>query len=128
MSANNRSTLFILAGAKPKGLPQMLQGIGSTRYGLGGLLDSTLIEKYSARLREAGFTADEIMTVPVEIEGEKTAGLVVRYAGRNAKAKPIAPATAPPGSSFSRIPGARTSCVSTWRRSAIRSSATASTG
>jgi acetylornithine deacetylase/succinyl-diaminopimelate desuccinylase-like protein len=50
----------------------------------------TLIENYSRRLREAGFTADEIMTVPVEIDGEKTAGLVVRYAGRNAKAKPIA--------------------------------------
>ena len=49
-----------------------------------------LIAKYAARLREAGFTADQIMTVPVEIEGEKTAGLVVRYAGRDAKAKPIA--------------------------------------
>ncbi len=49
-----------------------------------------LIEKYAARLREAGFKADEIQTVPLEIEGEKTAGLVVRYAGRNANAKPIA--------------------------------------
>lgn len=49
-----------------------------------------LIEKYSARLREAGFAAADIMPVPVEIDGEKTAGLVVRYAGRNAKAKPIA--------------------------------------
>lgn len=49
-----------------------------------------LIEKYSAYLRDAGFRAEEIESVPVEIDGEKTAGLVVRYAGRNAKAKPIA--------------------------------------
>lgn len=49
-----------------------------------------LAEKFAARLREAGFRADEIEIVPVEIDGEKTAGLVVRYAGRDPKAKPIA--------------------------------------
>ncbi len=50
----------------------------------------TLIESYAARLRAAGFRAEDIETVPLEIDGEKTAGLVVRYAGRDPKAKPIA--------------------------------------
>ncbi|MGF7151832.1 acetylornithine deacetylase/succinyl-diaminopimelate desuccinylase-like protein [Sphingomonas zeicaulis] len=49
-----------------------------------------LIEKFSARLRKAGFRAEDIQVVPVDIDGEKTAGLVVRYPGRNPGAKPIA--------------------------------------
>ncbi|MCD2323328.1 M20/M25/M40 family metallo-hydrolase [Sphingomonas sp. IC-56] len=49
-----------------------------------------LAEKFAKRLREAGFRADEIEMLPIEIEGEKTVGLVVRYAGRNPLAKPIA--------------------------------------
>ena len=69
---------------------QMLEEAIATPTAKGRGQVPTLIEKYSARLREAGFKADEIMTVPVEIEGEKTAGLVVRYAGRNQSAKPIA--------------------------------------
>lgn len=50
----------------------------------------TLIAKFSARLREAGFPAEDIVAIPVEVDGEKTAALVVRYAGRDPKAKPIA--------------------------------------
>ena len=49
-----------------------------------------LAEKFAKRLREAGFRDDEIVMLPIEIDGEKTVGLVVRYAGRNPKAKPIA--------------------------------------
>ncbi len=69
---------------------QMLEEAIATPTAKGRGQVPALIEKYSARLREAGFKADEIQTVPVEIDGEKTAGLVVRYAGRNAAAKPIA--------------------------------------
>lgn len=49
-----------------------------------------LAENFARRLREAGFRDDEIQMLPVEIDGEKTVGLVVRYAGRNPAAKPIA--------------------------------------
>lgn len=69
---------------------QMLEEAIATPTAKGRGQVPALIEKYSARLREAGFRAEDIQTVPVEIDGEKTAGLVVRYAGRNAKAKPIA--------------------------------------
>ncbi|AJP71184.1 M20/M25/M40 family metallo-hydrolase [Sphingomonas hengshuiensis] len=49
-----------------------------------------LAEKFAKRLREAGFRDEDIQMLPVEIDGEKTVGLVVRYAGRNPAAKPIA--------------------------------------
>lgn len=49
-----------------------------------------LAEKFATRLREAGFTDADIQMLPVEIDGEKTVGLVVRYAGRNPSARPIA--------------------------------------
>ncbi len=49
-----------------------------------------LAEKFAVRLREAGFRDEDIQMLPVEIDGEKTVGLVVRYAGRNPAAKPIA--------------------------------------
>jgi carboxypeptidase PM20D1 len=50
-----------------------------------------MIAKMSERLKAAGFADDDIQTVPVEIDGEKTAGLVVRYRARpGSTAKPIA--------------------------------------
>jgi acetylornithine deacetylase/succinyl-diaminopimelate desuccinylase-like protein len=49
-----------------------------------------LADKFAARLREAGFRADEIEILPVDVDGEKTVALVVRYTGRNPNAKPIA--------------------------------------
>lgn len=45
---------------------------------------------FAARLKEAGFREEDITMMPLEIDGEKTTGLVVRYAGRNPKAKPVA--------------------------------------
>lgn len=56
----------------------------------GGGQVPVLAEKFAAHLRQAGFRDEDIQIVPVEIDGEKTAGLVVRYAGRDPKAKPIA--------------------------------------
>lgn len=50
-----------------------------------------MIEAMRARLTAAGFAADDIQTVPIEIDGEKTAGLVVRYRAKpGSTAKPIA--------------------------------------
>jgi carboxypeptidase PM20D1 len=50
-----------------------------------------MIAKMSERLKAAGFADEDIQTVPVEIDGEKTAGLVVRYRARPGNtAKPIA--------------------------------------
>ncbi|QNE32416.1 M20/M25/M40 family metallo-hydrolase [Sphingomonas sp. NBWT7] len=69
---------------------QMLEEAIATPTAKGRGQVPALIEKYAARLRAAGFAAEDIQTVPVEIDGEKTAGLVVRYAGRNPRAKPIA--------------------------------------
>ncbi|WP_169542479.1 M20/M25/M40 family metallo-hydrolase [Sphingomonas baiyangensis] len=50
-----------------------------------------MIAAMTTRLKAAGFTDADIQTVPLEIDGEKTAGLVVRYAARpGGTAKPIA--------------------------------------
>ncbi|WP_426169444.1 M20/M25/M40 family metallo-hydrolase [Sandarakinorhabdus sp. DWP1-3-1] len=49
----------------------------------------TLIAAIEKRLKAAGFVDADIMRVPVTVDGEATAGLVVRLAGRG-KAKPIA--------------------------------------
>lgn len=50
-----------------------------------------LVDALTARFRAAGFAAEDIQPVPVEVDGETTMGLVVRYrgAGKAAK-KPIA--------------------------------------
>ena len=48
-----------------------------------------VIEAIRKRLLAAGFADADIRPVPVEVDGEKTAGLVVRYAGRG-KARPVA--------------------------------------
>lgn len=48
-----------------------------------------LIAAVTARLKAAGFTDADIITVPVKVDNEPTAGLIVRLAGRG-KAKPIA--------------------------------------
>lgn len=69
---------------------QMLEEAIATPTAKGRGQVPVLIEKFAARLRAAGFRDDEIISVPVEIEGEKTAGLVVRYAGSDPSAKPIA--------------------------------------
>ncbi|WP_033923386.1 M20/M25/M40 family metallo-hydrolase [Sphingomonas sp. 37zxx] len=49
-----------------------------------------LAESFATRLRTAGFADADIQMLPIEIDGEKTVGLVARYAGRDPKAKPIA--------------------------------------
>ena len=49
-----------------------------------------MADALAARFRAAGFAAGDIETVPLEIDGEKTVGLVVRYAGRGGGSKPIA--------------------------------------
>jgi acetylornithine deacetylase/succinyl-diaminopimelate desuccinylase-like protein len=49
-----------------------------------------MAEALSKRFRAAGFPEGDIQTVPLEIEGEKTLGLVVRYAGRQTGKRPIA--------------------------------------
>lgn len=50
-----------------------------------------MIDAITARLRAAGFAEGDIQTVPLEIDGEKTAGLVVRYRGSGeSDRKPIA--------------------------------------
>lgn len=50
-----------------------------------------LAEALSKRFRNAGFPAADIQTLPIDIDGEKTVGLVVRYAGKpGSKKKPIA--------------------------------------
>lgn len=50
-----------------------------------------MIGTITARLKAAGFTDQDIQTVPLEIDGEKTAGLVVRYQGSGKSGrKPIA--------------------------------------
>ena len=49
-----------------------------------------LVEVLTAKLKEAGFNDTEIVRVPVTIEGEETMGLIVRYAGRNPAARPVA--------------------------------------
>ena len=48
-----------------------------------------LISVIEKRLKAAGFTDADIIRVPVEVDGEATAGLIVRLAG-SSKAKPIA--------------------------------------
>jgi carboxypeptidase PM20D1 len=51
----------------------------------------TLIDAIRAHLVDAGFSADDILAVPVEIDGEQTAGLLVRYRpARPTDRKPIA--------------------------------------
>lgn len=42
------------------------------------------------RFKAAGFPASDIQMLPLDIDGERTVGLVVRYAGRSRSAKPIA--------------------------------------
>lgn len=50
-----------------------------------------MIAAMTKRLKAAGFTDEDIQTVPVEIAGEKTAGFVVRYRGTGKSGlKPIA--------------------------------------
>jgi acetylornithine deacetylase/succinyl-diaminopimelate desuccinylase-like protein len=49
-----------------------------------------VIDILAARLKDAGFTDDAIIRVPIEIDGETTMGLIVRYAGRDPKRKPVA--------------------------------------
>lgn len=44
----------------------------------------------ATRFRAAGFTDQEIQLLPLEIDGEKTVGLVVRYTGKPGGKKPIA--------------------------------------
>ncbi|MBB6228276.1 M20/M25/M40 family metallo-hydrolase [Polymorphobacter multimanifer] len=48
-----------------------------------------LIATVTRRLKAAGFTDADIITVPVTVDTEPTAGLIVRLAGRG-KAKPVA--------------------------------------
>ena len=51
----------------------------------------TLIAAVSRRLKAAGFADEDIQAVPLEIDGEKTAGHVVRYRGSGKTArKPVA--------------------------------------
>ncbi|WP_269714740.1 M20/M25/M40 family metallo-hydrolase [Caulobacter sp. NIBR2454] len=38
-----------------------------------------LVDVLSARLRGAGFSAEDIVRVPIDIDGERTEGLIVRY-------------------------------------------------
>lgn len=48
-----------------------------------------LIEVLAARLRQAGFAAEDIVRRPVVIEGETTMGLIVRYRGQAAGKRPV---------------------------------------
>lgn len=49
-----------------------------------------LVDVLAARLTAAGFTDQDIIRVPITIDGEQTMGLIVRYAGRNPARKPVA--------------------------------------
>lgn len=50
-----------------------------------------LVDVLEGRLLAAGFTKDDIVRVPVTIDGEETQGLIVRYQAKGApKARPIA--------------------------------------
>jgi carboxypeptidase PM20D1 len=50
----------------------------------------TLVDVLARDLQAAGFAAEDIVRRPVTVGSEQTMGLIVRYKGRNAKAKPIA--------------------------------------
>lgn len=49
-----------------------------------------LVDVLATRLKDAGFADDEVIRVPIEIDGEQTMGLIVRYAGRDPGRKPVA--------------------------------------
>ena len=49
-----------------------------------------MVDVIAARLKEAGFTDADMIRTPLEMDGEKTTGLVVRFKGRSATRKPVA--------------------------------------
>jgi acetylornithine deacetylase/succinyl-diaminopimelate desuccinylase-like protein len=49
-----------------------------------------MAEALAKRFRAAGFREEDIQLLPLEVEGEKTVGLIVRYAGTSKGEKPIA--------------------------------------
>lgn len=49
-----------------------------------------LVDVLSARLTAAGFKPEDVVRVPLEIDGERTEGLIVRYAGRQTGRRPVA--------------------------------------
>lgn len=49
-----------------------------------------LVDVLEARLTAAGFKSEDIVRVPLEIDGERTEGLIVRYAGRQTGRAPVA--------------------------------------
>ncbi len=49
-----------------------------------------MIGAITSRLKAAGFSDDDIVSVPLEIEGDKTAGLIVRFKGAGGSRRPIA--------------------------------------
>ena len=49
-----------------------------------------MVDVLTQRFRDAGFAAEDIQTLPLEIDDETTMGLVVRYKGTDSDASPIA--------------------------------------
>jgi acetylornithine deacetylase/succinyl-diaminopimelate desuccinylase-like protein len=49
-----------------------------------------MADSLARRFKAAGFPASDIQMLPLDIDGEKTVALVVRYAGKNSGKKPIA--------------------------------------
>jgi acetylornithine deacetylase/succinyl-diaminopimelate desuccinylase-like protein len=49
-----------------------------------------LVDVLAARLAAAGFADQDIIRVPITIDGEQTMGLIVRYAGRAPARRPVA--------------------------------------
>lgn len=49
-----------------------------------------LVDVLAAKLTKAGFAPEDIVRQPVTVDGEQTMGLIVRYAGRDAKLPPVA--------------------------------------
>lgn len=69
---------------------EILEELVSYRTAKGQGQVPAMAEALAARFRAAGFPAADIQMLPAEIDGEKTVGLVVRYAGKPGGKKPIA--------------------------------------
>ncbi|MDT0575925.1 M20/M25/M40 family metallo-hydrolase [Croceicoccus sp. F390] len=68
----------------------LLEELISHRTAAGAGQVPVMVNGIVARLRQAGFAEDDIALVPVEKDGDKTVGLVVRLAGTDPEKKPIA--------------------------------------
>ncbi len=49
-----------------------------------------VVDVVAARLTQSGFAPEDIVRVPIDIDGERTEGLIVRYKGKAGPKKPVA--------------------------------------